>query len=283
MIFLLETQIPESILGFLSENEIEYLEKTFKRFGGEYPSLEQIWWLMDEVWNEYRCDPNVMDERVGKFYMHPVWLLNGLFIEQHDQSQEHRRKFAKWVQDLSPKRMADFGGGFGGLARIIGEICPATEIEVIEPHPRPSAIAMAELTNNVRYCNQLTGKYDILVATDVFEHVPDPLALLAETASSLRPGGMYLIANCFAPVIHCHLPQTFHFRHTWDAAMKAIGLKPVETVSYGRAYVYSGELNLNAARIVEHKSRIVFKWTSYLPMRVGRPFAQFFFRQERGN
>jgi hypothetical protein len=39
--------------------------------------LESIWAQMDEAWDEYGCDLNVMDERISTFYWHPVWLLNG--------------------------------------------------------------------------------------------------------------------------------------------------------------------------------------------------------------
>ena len=49
-----------------------------------------------------------------------------------------------------------------------------------------------------------------MIATDVFEHVPDPVALAAKTANHLRIGCHYLIANCFFPVI-ARLPQLLHF------------------------------------------------------------------------
>ncbi|MEA1048976.1 class I SAM-dependent methyltransferase [Lamprobacter modestohalophilus] len=123
---------------------------------------------------------------------HPVWLLNGLFIEQHAQSLDNRRRFTDWVAAQSPRRVADYGGGFGGLARMIGAACPSAEVEVIEPHPHPLAIERARRSPNVHYRPALDGEYDILIATDVFEHVPDPLGLAAETAAALKPGGHYL-------------------------------------------------------------------------------------------
>lgn len=65
-----------------TEDEHKWLEGVFKRFEG-YLNLEQLWQVMDEPWKEFGCDPNVMDERIGAYYSHPVWVLNGLFIEQH--------------------------------------------------------------------------------------------------------------------------------------------------------------------------------------------------------
>ena len=271
----LKRLVDDRDLAHTTEHERKWLEGVFKRFNG-YPSLEQLWQVMDEPWKALGCDPNVMDELIGAYYAHPVWLLNGLFIEQHAQSLENRRRFVDWVVDQKPQRVADYGGGFGGLARMIGEACPNAVVEVIEPHPHPVAIARAEVTANVRYRSELYGQYDILIATDVFEHVPDPLGLAVKTAGSLRIGGTYLIANCFQPVIQCHLPQTFHFRHSWDFALRAVGLEPGGSVCYGKAYTRMGELAVTAGRDIEKRSQKLWELTQYLPGRVARPLTKIF-------
>jgi len=72
--------VPQLVLQHLTADEKRFLTKVFTRFNG-YPSLEQLWYLMDEQWIEHDCDPEQMDERVAAFYQHPVWMLNGLFIE----------------------------------------------------------------------------------------------------------------------------------------------------------------------------------------------------------
>ena len=247
----------------ISPVEQRYLSSVLK--DGQYPDLETIWALMDSAWKECECDPDVMDERIEKFYAHPVWLLNGLFIEQHTDSLANRCSFADYVAGLKPKRVADFGGGYGSLARLIGTRCPNAEVHVVEPHPHSLAISLARDTANVRYVPELTGVYDVLIATDVFEHVPDPLALVESTAKHLRMDGKYLIANCFKSVILCHLPSTFHFRWSWDAAMKAMNLNPEEIVSYGRAYRRIGPVSSKAARKLEQRSRRWFNLIKRLP------------------
>lgn len=161
----------------LTANEQTYLANVFNRFNG-YPSLEQLWQLMDEQWQVHNCDPLHMDDRITAFYRHPVWLLNGLFIEQDSQSLVNRHVFTDWVAAQRPVRVADFGGGFGGLARLIGARLPNTQVELVDPFPHQAAIALASDTPNVRFVPELTGTYDILIATDVFEHVPDPLLLV---------------------------------------------------------------------------------------------------------
>jgi len=256
--------VPPLVLQHLTAYEKDYLTKVFTRFSG-YPDLDKMWQLMDESWVALKCDPLNMDERVTAFYQSPVWMLNGLFIEQHQPSLKNRQVFTNWVAAQQPVRVADFGGGFGGLARFIGEALPNTQVEVVDPHPHPAAIALAASTPNVRFVPKLTGEYDILIATDVFEHVPDPIALAAETADHLRVGGQYLIANCFAPVILCHLPQLFHFNTSWDAVMKKMGLEPGAIVGYGRAYRRQGKIDVPAARQVAECGRKVYQWISWLP------------------
>ena len=146
---------------------------------------------MDEPCRTLGCDPLQMDERVRRFYEHPVWMLNGVFIEQHDLSLRNRQGFTAWVAQQKPRRVADFGGGFGGLARFIGDALPPASVEVVEPHPHPAAIALAlaQHAPNVRYVPELSEENDLLIATDVFEHVPDPIGLAHQTGAHLRVGG----------------------------------------------------------------------------------------------
>lgn len=260
----LDSHFPAPVLELFTAEERAYLTEIFQRFGG-YPSLEQLWQLMDEPWEALGCSTSHMDDRVTAFYRHPVWMLNGLFIEQDPESLDHRRAFTDWVVQQAPHRVADFGGGFGGLARFIGQALPNALVEVVEPHPRSVAVAMAANTPNVRFVPELTGEYDVLIATDVFEHVPDPLGLCAETASHLKVGGQYLIANCFAPVIKCHLPQLFYFEYGWDAAMQAMGLMHGPRVQYGHAYRRTGPLDLVAARRMSNRAQRLYPLIRHLP------------------
>lgn len=250
----------------LTQSERDYLESILG--DGSFPDLEGMWSLMDYAWEECRCDPNVIDERISRFYAHPVWLLNGLFIEQHPESLSHRGDFTEYVASLDPKKVADFGGGYGSLARMIGARCPGAEVHIVEPHPHGAAVSLTEKTVNVRYIPEFSGEYDVLIATDVFEHVLDPLALVESTAGHLRLGGEYLIANCFWPVIRCHLPVTFHFRWSWDVAMAAMNLKPGDVVSYGRVYRRIGPISNDSARRFEQRSKRYFGLIERMPERV---------------
>lgn len=270
----LENFINFQELKFIKPDDKLWLTEVFKRFSG-FPTLDALWKIMDEIWEEYGCDDRNLDYRVENFYSHPVWLLNGLFIEQHQESISNRQAFTKWVIGQKPKRIADYGGGFGTLARMIAKSCPDTDVEIIEPHPHQLAIERSNNFNNLSYQKKLDGKYDILIATDVFEHVLDPLSLAAKTSMSLKTNGHYLIANCFEPVIKCHLSQYYHFYHTFNRALEAMNLEIVEEVIYGTVFKFNHKLDINKGRKIEKKSQKLWNLTKYLHRKIAGPITKF--------
>ncbi|TVR99360.1 MAG: class I SAM-dependent methyltransferase [Rhodospirillales bacterium] len=222
------------------------LDSFLTLFGTNKPSLEQIWAAMDFVWDNLGVNYESPNETaIDQFYAHPVWLLNGLFVEQHAESLSHRRQFTAWVAAQKPQRVADFGGGYGTLARMIAAQCPHTDVEIVDPYRRPESVRACEPYDNVRFVDDLTGPYDVIVATDVFEHVPDPLSLVFGILKHLRVGGQMLAANHFAPSIKCHLPVTFHFAETWPIFMRMAGCQFDGKVSYGQTYTKIGERDLD--------------------------------------
>lgn len=249
----LSTYIHPVLLNGLGKKEIDYLKKIFIRFKG-LPNLDELWQLMDETWMEIGCNPNKIDHRVEKFYKHPVWLVNGLFSERDYQSVQFRKTFTKWIKEQNPKRVADFGGGFGTLASFIRKALPNTKIEIIDAHPN-RAIKKYRSSKNLKFAKKFTGKYDLIIATDVFEHVKDPIADLKITGKYIHNRGWYLIANCFEPVILCHLPQHFHLRAIWDYIMKAMGYEIGDRVAYGRAYRLIAKHNEILARKISRKAK----------------------------
>ncbi len=251
----------------------EWLLAVHARHGG-LPGLEALWALMDEAWHRHGCDPQAMDERITAFYRDPVWLLNTWFIEHDPESLAHRRQFAAWAAGQQPQRVADIGGGGGTLARAIAAACPQARVEIVEPHPHPALARRLAGEARLAYVHALQGPYDVMLATDVFEHVPDPVGMLAEVLAHLKPGGTLLVANCFWPVIACHLPQTFHLRHSWDTVCEAMGLQRGPRLAHGRAWRMPATgldpaAALVRARAVEARSQALFGRIERLP----RPLA----------
>jgi SAM-dependent methyltransferase len=251
--------MPIEIPCGLSAHDRESIEGLLRMVGTNEPTLEQIWLCMDIIWDQLHCNNKDLDShKVDLFYRHPVWLLNGLFIEQHAESLRNREIVSDWIAQTDVIRIADFGGGFGTLARMIAAKRPQTDIDVIEPYPHPLVFEKCRQFTNISYRTALCGEYDLIVAMDVFEHVSDPLCLIYETTRYLKCGGIYLTANCFHPVIKCHLPGTFHFRYSWNLAMRLMRLRYIDSVCYGCAFEKTGDASLMGARVLEAVSGLVF-------------------------
>lgn len=250
---------------FLTPQESKSIQQILEPVGFN-PSPEQIWQLVDQAWQECGCDNQYVDEdKYANFYGHPIWLLNGLFIEQHNISMEHRHAIAATVTQLKPNLIVDFGGGFGTLARLIATALPAAEIHICEPYPPRYGLESCRSYSNIQFTSSLLSEnYDVLVSTDVLEHVPDPLALLAEMVQSVRLGGHLLIANCFYPVIKCHLPRTFHLRYSFDNFCQELGLERLGQCEGSHATLYQRsqivEPNWLHLRQLEQQSQRRFAW-----------------------
>ena len=57
------------------------------------PRLEEIWALMDLAWAATKADL-ADSQSLDTFYSHPVWTLNGIFTETHEESIYNRKVFA---------------------------------------------------------------------------------------------------------------------------------------------------------------------------------------------
>lgn len=201
-------------------------------------NLEQMWYLMDKVWDECGCDnKNLNWQRIGQFYSHPVWLLNGLFIEQDEISMQHREAISDWIAGKSFQTIVDYGGGHGTLAKLISERNSKCNIEIYEPHPSDYAKDKIKCYDNVNIVDRL-NQYDCLVSTDVLEHIPDPLLTFYKMKNSVVLNGYLVIANNFHPVIKCHLPCTFHLRYSFNSFAKMLGLEVVGKLHGSHATIY---------------------------------------------
>lgn len=241
---------------------------------GSRTDLEQIWFLMDKVWDEYGCDNRNPDwGKINSFYSHPVWILNGLFIEQHDLSLQHREAISDWIAKNDFESVLDFGGGFGTLARMIARKARKCSVDIYEPHPSRVAIQLSVGLSNLNFVSTLK-KYDCLVSTDVLEHVQDPLATLFQMSCSVKTGGCLIIANNFYPVVKCHLPQTFHLKYTFKFFAKKFGLRNYGSLHGSHAKIFKKEKegikNLSRIRTFENISQKFFPLLEAIHPYIGR-------------
>lgn len=249
------TRLPSA---WLSQEDMDYLAS----LPVEIPSVEWVWQEMDRVWHLYGLDKNkpLSSQAIAKFYSHPVWLMNGIFTQVDSASVRHRGAIAAYLQKTGMSKIADYGGGFGELALAITNKLPNAQISIIEPYP--SRVGVERLQDEPRISFKSgfgLGGYDAIVAQDVLEHVEDPVLLACEIAKATREGGVVIFANCFFPVIECHLPTTFHLRHTFPRVMQAMGLRylgVVDGAEHAQIFSRVGPVCLDRARCIEALSKI---------------------------
>lgn len=226
------------------------------------PTVEWVWKEMDRVWQSYGLDNKLplKTQPVAEFYSHPVWLMNGIFTQADPVSAGHRSAIAKYLAQTGMRNIADFGGGFGNLAVSIAHAIPDASIAIIEPYPTGVATGRIKQEPQVSFSSTLGSGYDAVIAQDVLEHVEDPVGLATQLAEAVREGGAVIFANCFHPFIRCHLPSTFHLRHTFPQVMGALGLRHlgvVEGAEHAHVFGRGRSLSLGRARSAERISRLL--------------------------
>jgi SAM-dependent methyltransferase len=260
--------LPDLSTSVLEPAECGGVSDLLERVRGPVLELNDLWRLMDEVWDEMGLDNERPDwERIGDYYSHPVWLLNGLFAQTDPVSRYHREAWRDWLrsevsESSHSKRVVDYGGGFGVLAALLAED-PQLNIDIVEPHPPPPAIRRSEQVANVQFVPVLGGPYDYGFCSDVLEHVPDPVGSLMELGAAMKPGGKLMIANNFFPVIKCHLPRTFHLRYSFQFFARLVGFRSNGQLSCGHGELFE-RLPRRAAvpgiiRLMEFFSQNIFR------------------------
>jgi SAM-dependent methyltransferase len=117
--------------------------------------------------------------------------------------------------DGSRRRLLDVGahaGRFIAVARRAGWLA-----EGLELNPKTAAYAAHRTGARIRHLNVRTldagpGGYDAVTITDVLEHIPQPLAVLARIADLLAPGGWIAVK------VPCGPSQLF--KETWRGRLR---------------------------------------------------------------
>jgi len=218
---------------------------------------------MDRIWNIYGLDNRspLSGQAIADFYQHPVWLMNGIFTQLDPESAQHRRAIAKYLRDASIHNLADYGGGFGELALAITETDRNTKVSIIEPYPSHAGLERIKDKCCIQFQSGLSGEcFEAIIAQDVLEHVEDPIELAWQIAGSVQENGLVIFANCYHPFILCHLPRTFHLRHSFRWIMRTMGLKYIGVVDgapHAQIFKRKGALFLRRARFFETCSRLL--------------------------
>lgn len=243
----------------LTQDDIDYLRTLHN---DNLPDVEWLWKEMDRVWDVLKLNNKVALEkqRISDFYSHPVWVLNGVFSAVDPVSVKHRESIAAFIRGINVKRVADYGGGFGELALKVHDVAPDVKIDIVEPYISKLGKARLEGHAKIDLLDNLEQHYDCVIAQDVLEHVEYPLSLTKKLVNSTKLGGYLIFANCFCPVIKCHLPSTFYLRHTFKLVVKGMGLKfdgRVDGVPHALVFKKVGKIDDNKLTLLTLFSKLI--------------------------
>jgi SAM-dependent methyltransferase len=84
------------------------------------------------------------------------------------------------------------------------------------------------------------GSFDIVLCTEVIEHVPDPPAVLEVLARLVKPNGRILLTAPFASLTHFapYFYCTGFSRYFYEHHLNRLGLKPIEITANGDYFEY---------------------------------------------
>jgi len=225
------------------------------------PTVEWVWAEMDRVWDNYNINnrKTLTGQAIAKFYSHPVWLMNGVFTSLDPVSEKHRDLISQFTRDKGFMLIADYAGGFGELAIKMAKKSRNSIIKIIEPYPSDFGLYRLKDKGNIEISATLgIDEYDVIIAQDVLEHVEDPVGLAIALSGSVQDNGLIIFANCFYPVIKCHLPKTFHLRHTFRFVMAAYGLEyqgRLAGAEHVLVFKKMGKVSVKTARLAEKISQ----------------------------
>ena len=211
--------------------------------------LEDMWIEMDRIWEEFNLDNKkpFTSQKIGDYYSHPVWILNGLFSMSNSDSVKHRSLISDYVKNLNKNTLiCDFGGGFGELAIKIAEQNKLSRVTILEPYFSKIGFSRIVGLENIEIKSQFENHFDIIIAQDVLEHVEDPINLSKTLIDNLNHNGYIIFANCFHPFIKAHLPSNFHLARSFKWIMRSSGLKFIQSIpgaSHIEVYQKNGHYN----------------------------------------
>lgn len=116
--------------------------------------------------------------------------------EGHWWYAERRALVRRTLADVPAGRAIDVGCGSGGNTAVLRDL--GWDVTGLEYHPAAARLAAGRGLNIIRADARRMpvrdGSMDLVMSTDMWEHIDDDRSVAEETVRMLRPGGMALVA-----------------------------------------------------------------------------------------
>jgi SAM-dependent methyltransferase len=199
------------------------------------------------LWRCTKCDFVFRDPLLEDHVYERLYRMGSLDVWDSEQQREDfqliRRYLLRW-EGLA-KDVVDIGCYTGQLLTLLPK---SFRLFGVEPNLEASKVAAARgvtvVASTVDDFALANEHYDLIMACDVIEHVPNPLALLQQLGSRLKPTGRLLITtgNCDvwlwrligADYWYCRFPEHISFIGTrWVRKMpQSVGLKLIDLTPF---------------------------------------------------
>lgn len=115
-------------------------------------------------------------------------------------ARHSRRLMRRMTDDLKPRSILDIGGGEGSLLAVLGAAHPgaqmmgtdlaATAVELARARMPQAEFAVLDVVKD-----RLARTFDLIVCSDVVEHIEDDQSALNNMAAMTNPGGYVVVAT----------------------------------------------------------------------------------------
>ncbi|MBS45751.1 MAG: SAM-dependent methyltransferase [Nocardioides sp.] len=116
--------------------------------------------------------------------------------QRHWWYAERRATVRRLVSPLTPGRALDVGCGGGGNTQVLRDL--GWDVTGLEYSPAAAALATSRdlrvVRGDARRLPVADASMDLVMSTDMWEHIDDDEAVARETVRVLRPGGRVLVA-----------------------------------------------------------------------------------------
>jgi len=171
-----------------------------------------------KIWREK--NPQTLDD-VRRFYSEAIEYL--FELAQWNASDPFKR-IINYLPRVEGLKVLDFGGGIGSLSLLLNKRGAA--VDYLDLPGVVSDFARSRSDGRISFIDSLSDKreiYDLIVAIDVFEHLPDLPEQLSVLAQALKPDGVLFFHNNFGQLDL--FPQHIDWRQEWSDLLAKAGFK----------------------------------------------------------